>query len=57
MLGDRSSRVMTRELLYTALTRARERAIIIATPEVIHEACTVVTRRGSGLAGRIWGHS
>ncbi|MCK9463372.1 MAG: exodeoxyribonuclease V subunit alpha [Proteobacteria bacterium] len=46
------SPVTTRELLYTALTRARARATIVGTSDVLAAAVDTRTTRFSGLAGR-----
>ncbi|MFO8090656.1 MAG: exodeoxyribonuclease V subunit alpha [Desulfatiglandaceae bacterium] len=55
ILPDRPSPVLTRELIYTALTRARGRVEIWGRPEVFIQAVGFRTRRGSGLAHRLWG--
>ena len=47
-------RILTRELLYTAITRARARVELFATPEVLAHAVTHRTERSSGLAHRLW---
>jgi exodeoxyribonuclease V alpha subunit len=54
ILPDRSSPVLTRELIYTALTRARGRVEIWGRPEVFIQAVGFRTRRASGLAYRLW---
>lgn len=43
----------TRELLYTALTRAKPRAVLIGTREDIEHAVSTQRRRWSGLADRL----
>ena len=54
ILPDRPSPVLTRELLYTAVTRAR-RSVEIWGPEgVIREAVARRTRRFSGLEDALW---
>jgi exodeoxyribonuclease V alpha subunit len=55
ILPDRSSPVLTRELIYTALSRARGRIEIWGRPEVFIQAVGFRTRRTSGLAYRLWG--
>lgn len=55
ILPDRPSPVVTRELLYTALTRARGRVEIWGRPEVFIQAVGIRTRRTSGLGPRLWG--
>ncbi|MDT8438136.1 MAG: exodeoxyribonuclease V subunit alpha [Wenzhouxiangellaceae bacterium] len=54
VLPDRPSPVLTRELIYTGLTRARERFTLIAPSEgVFRQAVRARTRRSSALADRI----
>ncbi|MBD3239883.1 MAG: exodeoxyribonuclease V subunit alpha [Chitinivibrionales bacterium] len=55
LLPDRDSPVLTRELIYTGLTRARKSALIVAVRDVLETAIRRVTRRTSGLAERLWG--
>ncbi|MCR3755964.1 MAG: exodeoxyribonuclease V subunit RecD [Sodalis sp. Psp] len=45
--------VLTRELLYTAVTRAREHLSVYATNEVVRHAITTKTQRRSGLISRL----
>ncbi|MEO8133280.1 MAG: exodeoxyribonuclease V subunit alpha [Betaproteobacteria bacterium] len=47
------TRVVTRELLYTAVTRSREGATIISGAEVLEKAIASPTRRYSGLIERL----
>jgi exodeoxyribonuclease V alpha subunit len=47
------NRVLTRELIYTAITRARARVAIVGTPQVLAEAVATPTLRASGLAARL----
>ena len=54
VLGDVASRLMTRELLYTGVTRARERLRIHASTEVIREAVGRRISRDSGLREKLW---
>lgn len=49
------SRVVTRELLYTGLTRAKRHVTVIATEASIREAIASPAVRASGLKERIWG--
>ncbi len=49
------TRVSTRELLYTAVTRARESLILCGDAGVLAEAVAAGTRRGSGLGQRLLG--
>ncbi|MBX3314556.1 MAG: exodeoxyribonuclease V subunit alpha [Actinobacteria bacterium] len=48
------SPVLTRELLYTAVTRAREQVTIVATEETVRAAVSRPIARASGLAHRLW---
>ncbi len=47
--------VMTRELLYTAVTRARRGVVIAAGSEIVREMILTPTRRMSGLKQKLWG--
>jgi exodeoxyribonuclease V alpha subunit len=49
---DHSS-LLTRELLYTGITRAKSRAIIQCGQDVFLETCAAKVQRGSGVASRI----
>ena len=58
MMGPAGSRVATRELLYTAITRARRRVVVYGTEESFAGAVERGTERDSGLrealAGSGW---
>ncbi len=54
ILPDRDVRVLTRELLYTAVTRARQSVEIWAQESILHSALQRVTERRSGLGFRLW---
>lgn len=47
------SPVLTRELVYTAITRARQRLTIYSEPAIFHRAVQLQTQRRSGLADRL----
>ena len=49
VLGPADSRVATRELLYTAVTRARRRVVVHGSEESVAAAVARVTERSSGL--------
>jgi exodeoxyribonuclease V alpha subunit len=49
-----ASPLLTRELLYTAITRARVSVEIVASEEVLRSALAARLRRGSGLHERLW---
>jgi exodeoxyribonuclease V alpha subunit len=53
MLPAKSSRVVTRELLYTAVTRSRSGVAIVGGAEMVEKAIVSPTRRYSGLAARL----
>jgi len=50
MLPDRDARVLTRELVYTAVTRARKKVELWTSGEVLTQAIARSTQRWSGLA-------
>lgn len=47
------SPVLTRELVYTAITRARQRLTLYSDPAVFHRAVQLQTQRRSGLVDRL----
>jgi exodeoxyribonuclease V alpha subunit len=49
------SRLLTRELLYTAVTRARERLIVLGSEDAIRSAIERPISRASGLRRTLWG--
>jgi exodeoxyribonuclease V alpha subunit len=49
------SRILTRELLYTAVTRARERLIVVGSEDAIRAAIARPISRASGLRQALWG--
>jgi len=55
LLPAPESQVLSRELLYTAVTRARKRLILAGTEEMIRAAVSRPVARASGLRGRLWG--
>jgi exodeoxyribonuclease V alpha subunit len=54
LLPDPASPILTRELLYTAVTRAREHLILAGTEEAIRAAVARPVARASGLRRRLW---
>ena len=48
------SPILTRELLYTAVTRARSRLILAGTEAAIRAAVARPIARASGLRDRLW---
>ncbi len=57
VLPDASSPILTRELLYTAVTRARERVVLIGRPGAVRAAIERPIARASGLRRRLWSES
>ncbi len=57
LLPDPDSRILTRELLYTAVTRARRRLILAGSPEAVTAAVARPVARASGLRRRLWEQS
>ncbi len=53
MLPAEPNRVLTRELIYTAVTRARSRVTLVGAAEVIAHAIEARTERHSGLLARL----
>jgi exodeoxyribonuclease V alpha subunit len=53
-LPDSESRILTRELLYTAITRARHHVTVIGNAEAIRTAVDRPVQRASGLTARLW---
>jgi len=53
MLPEQRSRVLTRELLYTAVTRAKRRVTLAAGAAVLEQAVATATQRHSGLLARL----
>jgi exodeoxyribonuclease V alpha subunit len=49
-----ASRIVTRELVYTGITRAKPDLTIVATEEVLTEAARTPIRRATGLANRMF---
>jgi exodeoxyribonuclease V alpha subunit len=54
LLPDPTSRILTRELLYTAATRARNQLILAWTEQTIRAAVARPVARASGLGWRLW---
>ncbi len=57
LLPDRESPVLTRELLYTGITRAKHSVEIWGPEPVIRNAVTRSIRRTSGLRDALWGQN
>jgi exodeoxyribonuclease V alpha subunit len=54
ILPDHDSPVLTRELLYTGITRARKRVILWGSAEILQLAISRRIQRSSGLRDAIW---
>jgi exodeoxyribonuclease V alpha subunit len=54
LLPAATSRLLTRELLYTAVTRAKQGLLVVGTEEAIRLAVRRPIARASGLTDRLW---
>jgi exodeoxyribonuclease V alpha subunit len=54
VLPDESSKLLTRELLYTAVTRAKQKVHLVGSEAVIRAAIERSVQRASGLGTRLW---
>ncbi|HZQ78640.1 MAG TPA: exodeoxyribonuclease V subunit alpha [Acidimicrobiia bacterium] len=54
LLPDPDSPILTRELLYTAVTRARRRLLLAGTEEAVRAAVSRPAARSSGLRRWLW---
>ena len=55
ILPNKDVPILTRELVYTALTRARRKLTIWSAPEILRSALTRNIQRTSGLRDALWG--
>jgi exodeoxyribonuclease V alpha subunit len=55
ILPPPESRLLTRELFYTAITRARERVVVVGSPDDVRAAIERRARRATGLRQRLAG--
>ncbi len=55
LLPPEESRLLTRELLYTAITRAKERVVLVGSEESLRAALATRAQRASGLQRRLAG--
>ncbi len=55
VLPDQQSPILNRELLYTAVTRAKSKVTIYGTLEIVKLAVSQRVERASGLRDRLWG--
>lgn len=54
VLPEGDAPVLTRELIYTGITRAREEVAVWSAPEILEKALSRRTHRASGLRERLW---
>ena len=54
VLPDESSPILTRELLYTAVTRAERAVTVVGTEAAVRAAVERPVQRASGLRDRLW---
>lgn len=54
IMPPHKSRLATRELLYTAVTRASKKVTLIGTDESVRTAVSSAVQRASGLPQRLW---
>jgi exodeoxyribonuclease V alpha subunit len=57
LAAGRALPLLTRELVYTAVTRARSRVVLHASRDALAAAIAKRTRRASGLGAALWGAS
>jgi exodeoxyribonuclease V alpha subunit len=55
LVPDPGARVLTRELLYTAVTRAQERLVVVGPEASIRNAIARPVTRATGLREALWG--
>jgi len=54
LLPEKGGRILSRELLYTGITRARSQLSLCCAPHTLNTAIITRTRRYSGLRDRLW---
>lgn len=54
LLPPAQSRILTRELLYTAITRARRSVVVVGPEASVRAAVSRPVARASGLTARLW---
>ncbi len=55
VLPERPSPVLTRELVYTAVTRAKQEMTLVGDTATVERALQATVRRASGLRAELWG--
>ena len=53
LLPPQDSRLLTRELFYTAITRAKERVVVVGSPDDVRAALDRPAQRATGLRQRL----
>lgn len=54
VLPDVSSKLLNREMLYTAVSRAKDKVTIVGSGDALAKAITRQIERGSGLKDKLW---
>jgi exodeoxyribonuclease V alpha subunit len=54
VLPTADSRILSRELFYTGVTRAQDRVTVVGSPAGVRAAVGRVVQRASGLRDRLW---
>lgn len=57
ILPSQINSILSKEILYTAVTRARRNTLIIATEEILKKTIERSVSRNSGVKNKIWGAS
>ncbi len=57
LLPEEHNPVITKELLYTAVTRARQNLLVVGSRAVVEQAILQRISRNSGLVAKLWGKS
>ncbi len=54
VLPKQASKILTRELIYTGVTRAKDEVSVLCDRKVLEEAVGETVKRASGLCGQVW---
>jgi len=55
VLPERETTILTRELVYTGISRAQDALTVCGDPEVLREALKRRVIRATSLQARLWG--
>jgi exodeoxyribonuclease V alpha subunit len=55
VLPDSTSTLLTRELIYTGISRAKARLTLCGSPDILQDALRTRVRRATSLHRRLWG--